>query len=112
MVSATNNTNAAVNGFLTELVNAYPDNPALGSPFNTGNNTFGLNPSYKKASAIIGDVSFQAPRRAWMNAAASRGVAAYGYLFTQEPNAVAYTGGVCRCIFITVSLILFSRPWF
>jgi acetylcholinesterase len=30
----------------------YPDNPALGSPFGTGNQTFGLSPGFKRASAM------------------------------------------------------------
>ena len=33
------------------ILELYPDDPALGSPFNTGNNTFGL-PGFKRAAAI------------------------------------------------------------
>lgn len=35
-----------------QILELYPDNPALGSPFGTGNNTFGLNSQYKRLSAI------------------------------------------------------------
>ena len=35
-----------------KLLDLYPDVPALGSPFGTGNNTFGLSSQYKRASAI------------------------------------------------------------
>lgn len=35
-----------------KILELYPDVPALGSPFNTGNETFGLSPGYKRASAI------------------------------------------------------------
>lgn len=34
------------------LLDLYPDVAALGSPFGTGNNTFGLSSQYKRASAI------------------------------------------------------------
>ena len=35
------------------LLELYPDIPALGSPFNTGNETFGLPSGYKRESAIV-----------------------------------------------------------
>ena len=35
------------------LLELYPDIPALGSPFNTGNNMFGLPTSYKRASSLV-----------------------------------------------------------
>ena len=34
------------------LLQLYPNEPALGSPFNTGNETFGLSPIFKQAAAI------------------------------------------------------------
>ncbi|KAJ6593807.1 hypothetical protein B0H19DRAFT_1092089 [Mycena capillaripes] len=34
------------------LFKLYPDDPAKGCPFNTGNETFGLSPQYKRAAAI------------------------------------------------------------
>ena len=34
------------------ILDLYPDVPSLGSPFNTGNNTFGLNSLFKRGSAI------------------------------------------------------------
>jgi hypothetical protein len=34
------------------ILELYPDDPAVGSPFNTGNETFGLSSSFKRASAI------------------------------------------------------------
>ncbi|KAJ7450809.1 extracellular triacylglycerol lipase precursor [Mycena latifolia] len=69
------------------LLQLYPDIPALGSPFNTGNETFGLSSEYKRAAAIAGDLNFQSQRRFWMNTAANSGVPTFGYLFTQpQPN--------------------------
>jgi acetylcholinesterase len=35
-----------------KLIDLYPDNPAFGSPFNTGNETFGLSPFFKQGAAI------------------------------------------------------------
>ena len=37
---------------LDGLLALYPEDPALGSPFNTGTETFGLDPSYKRLAAI------------------------------------------------------------
>ncbi|KAF8892982.1 esterase 1 [Infundibulicybe gibba] len=69
------------------LLRLYPDDPALGSPFNTGNETFGLSSTFKRAAAIQGDLSFQSPRRFWIQTASNAGVKTFGYLFT-EPQAV------------------------
>ncbi|KAJ7465470.1 extracellular triacylglycerol lipase precursor [Mycena galericulata] len=77
------------------LLKLYPDIPALGSPYNTGNNTFGLGPEYKRSSAIFGDLNFQSQRRIWTETAANAGVPTYGYLFTQpQPNFAPALGVV------------------
>lgn len=36
-----------------KLLKLYPDIPELGSPFNTGNETFGLPTGYKREAAIV-----------------------------------------------------------
>ncbi|KAI0691678.1 extracellular triacylglycerol lipase precursor [Earliella scabrosa] len=72
---------------VARLLQLYPDNPALGSPFGTGNETFGLSSQYKRAAALVGDVCFEATRREWIRAASRAGVQVYGYLFTDH-NAV------------------------
>ncbi|KAJ3723866.1 esterase 1 [Lentinula raphanica] len=72
-----------LNDSMTHLLELYPDIPALGSPFNTGNETFGLSPGYKRISAIFGDFAFQSQRRLWMQTASNAGVKTFGYLFTQ-----------------------------
>jgi hypothetical protein len=41
-----------------KILELYPDVPALGSPFNTGNNTFGLSSSFKRVSAICTPLCF------------------------------------------------------
>ena len=72
---------------VTQLLQLYPNDPALGSPFGTGNNTFGLNSEYKRMSAIFGDVSFQSLRRTWIQTASAAGVSTFGYVFADQ-NAV------------------------
>lgn len=64
-----------------ELLQLYPDNPAAGSPFGSGNNTFGFNPEYKRLAAVVGDFEYHALRRAWCQNASSAGVRSYAYLF-------------------------------
>ncbi|KAJ6566563.1 esterase 1 [Mycena capillaripes] len=78
------------------LLQLYPDVPALGSPFNTGNNTFGLNSTFKQAAALDGDASFHSQRRFWIETAANAGIPAFGYLFTQPqlPTVVPPALGV------------------
>ncbi|PSS22637.1 hypothetical protein PHLCEN_2v3064 [Hermanssonia centrifuga] len=72
-----------------EILILYPDDPALGSPFGTGNDTFGLDPEYKRITAITGDLAFQALRRAWIEAAIAVGVPAFGYIFTDPESVMA-----------------------
>ena len=94
------------------LLELYPDIPALGSPYNTGNETFDLPTGYKRAAAIVelifhnllslltkvrnqrGDLSFESQRRSWIQAASGAGVKTYGYRFTQpQPNGDPALGG-------------------
>ncbi|KIM41288.1 hypothetical protein M413DRAFT_445322 [Hebeloma cylindrosporum] len=70
-----------------KLLQLYPDDPAVGSPFNTGTQTFGLPSSFKRGAALMGDLSFQSQRRSWIQTASRAGVKTFGYLFTQpQPN--------------------------
>jgi len=52
LLSSTRVPSADLNASITALLNIYPDVPALGSPFDTGNNTFGLNSQYKRFAAM------------------------------------------------------------
>ncbi|KAF5335023.1 hypothetical protein D9758_016192 [Tetrapyrgos nigripes] len=70
-------------GAVKQIVALYPEDPALGSPFNTGSETFGLVPGYKRAAALNGDIAFQSQRRFWIQTASNAGVKTFGYLFTQ-----------------------------
>ncbi|KAJ7728940.1 esterase 1 [Mycena maculata] len=71
---------------IEELLELYPDIPALGAPFNTGNDTFGLSSQWKRFAAIMGDLLFISERCAWIQAASERGVKTFGYLF-DDPGA-------------------------
>jgi hypothetical protein len=41
-----------------ELLKYYPADPAAGSPYNTGNETFGQAAQYKRLTSIVGDLLF------------------------------------------------------
>lgn len=76
-----------------KLLQLYPNVPALGSPYNTGNETFGFNSVYKQGAAIMGDIFFQSQRRYWTKTAAKHGIKSYAYLFTQaQPNKPPFLG--------------------
>ncbi|TFK20228.1 triacylglycerol lipase 3 [Coprinopsis marcescibilis] len=77
-----------------KLLKLYPDTPALGSPYGTGDELFGLPSIYKRTASILGDLIFDAPRRQWMEAAADNGVTGYGYLFTQPQPQESPESGV------------------
>ncbi|GAA5830784.1 hypothetical protein JCM11251_001073 [Rhodosporidiobolus azoricus] len=55
-------------GRATSFLSMYPDQQQYGSPFNTGSESF-LWGKFKRASAIFGDLAFEAPRRAFLAAA-------------------------------------------
>ncbi|KJA28219.1 hypothetical protein HYPSUDRAFT_34618 [Hypholoma sublateritium FD-334 SS-4] len=65
----------------------YPDIPALGSPFGTGNDTFGLSSQYKRYAAILGDIMFQSSKRTLAQQLAESGLPAFVYHFT-DPDAI------------------------
>ena len=79
----------------TGLINMYPDDPIQGSPFDTGNDTFGLSPSFKKLAAMLNDVMFQSSRRWFLDSAVKQGMGdkVWSYLFTAyTPGAPSYYG--------------------
>ncbi|KAL0063006.1 hypothetical protein AAF712_010137 [Marasmius tenuissimus] len=77
---------------LTELLQLYPDDPSAGSPFDTGNETFGLNQEFKRYAAIFTDIIASVERRVFARKfAESKSASAaplYMYLFA-DPNAVS-----------------------
>ncbi|KIJ47803.1 hypothetical protein M422DRAFT_163417 [Sphaerobolus stellatus SS14] len=72
---------------IEKILELYPDIPALGSPFGTGNDTFGLSSQYKRSAAIEGDILVQVPRRLASQQKSKTGVKIFSYLFT-DPDAV------------------------
>ncbi|KAF9269888.1 alpha/beta-hydrolase [Marasmius fiardii PR-910] len=78
-----------------EVIDLYPDIPSLGSPFGTGNNTFGLSDGYKRSAAVgkcwtvPGDFIFHSYRRAMLNRFSKiPNATAYSYLFTDSNEGV------------------------
>lgn len=100
---------AALSAAAEKVLQLYPNIPALGSPINTGNETFGLSPQYKRAAQIcesfgarvvrnrtnmtyeVNDLTFQSQRRLWIQTASNLGVTTFGYLFS-DPGAVLAPG--------------------
>ncbi|KAL5489735.1 hypothetical protein ACEPAI_4567 [Sanghuangporus weigelae] len=72
------------NPIADEILSLYPNDPTLGSPFGTGNETFGLNPAFKQAAAAFGDLAFNSLRRELVQAASDHGVKAFGYVFADR----------------------------
>ena len=88
------------NTIIEDLLTLYPDIPALGSPFGTGNQTFGLSPIFKEFAAILGDSQFQSQRRYFLGEANKYGLTeTWGYLFNEDtPGAPPYYG--CESILV------------
>ncbi|KAL1725709.1 Alpha/Beta hydrolase protein [Schizophyllum commune] len=79
-------TDDELQSMINEILVLYPDDPALGSPYNTGNETFGLSSTYKRVSAILGDDMFHSQRRLFQQTSSKAGVPTYGYLFADPPS--------------------------
>lgn len=61
---------------------------ADGRPFNTGNETFGLQPAFKQLSAILTDAMFVSRRRALLRTAGEAGwFKTWSYEFDAGPRA-------------------------
>ncbi|KAF8608652.1 alpha/beta-hydrolase [Ceratobasidium sp. AG-I] len=94
---------------IREILKYYPDSPAAGSPYGTGNETFGLGAEYKRLASLVGDILFQAPRRNHLRAAAKFRVKAWSYIMKQAgPNPVPMLGvphgGEFPFVFQTLSI--------
>ncbi|KAJ6511528.1 extracellular triacylglycerol lipase precursor [Mycena vitilis] len=75
------------------VVQVYPDVPALGCPFDTGNDTFGISSVFKQAAALVGDIVIQGPRRFWSQTASARGTQVFSYIFTDpQPENPPFLG--------------------
>jgi acetylcholinesterase len=56
---------------IDKILALYPADPAQGSPFDTGDMDE-ITPQYKRISALLGDIVFQAPRRFYLKHRSSR----------------------------------------
>jgi len=74
----------SLNTAIDKVMSLYPDDPSAGSPFGTGNATFGTGPGYKREAAIFGDIHFQGQRRFWTQ---TTNAPNYAYLFTDPQPA-------------------------
>ncbi|KAF6745952.1 triacylglycerol lipase 3 [Ephemerocybe angulata] len=81
-----------LNDTVSKILELYPEDPAVGSPYGTGAELFGLPPSFKRVASIEGDLYFEAPRRQFSQAAAKFGVKSYVYHFNQPQLPVSRTG--------------------
>ncbi|EUC64210.1 carboxylesterase [Rhizoctonia solani AG-3 Rhs1AP] len=76
-----------------QLLNYYPTDPSAGSPYNTGNNTFGKAAQYKRAASVVGDLVFEAARRDFLQTATGLGIPSWSYQFAQmTPDSPAELG--------------------
>ncbi|KAJ1304579.1 hypothetical protein OPQ81_005721 [Rhizoctonia solani] len=65
------------------FLSMYPDDPAAGSPFGTGNETWGKGRETKRGAAIFGDWLFEAPRRKFTREAVKAGLPVWSYQYSQ-----------------------------
>jgi hypothetical protein len=52
VISPRSGTDDALGAAFDQVLTLYPDDPSVGSPYGTGNELFGLPPSYKRQAAI------------------------------------------------------------
>ncbi|EUC64233.1 carboxylesterase [Rhizoctonia solani AG-3 Rhs1AP] len=65
------------------FMSMYPDDPAAGSPFGTGNETWGRGNQTKRGAAMFGDWLFEAPRRKFTREAVKAGLPVWSYQLSQ-----------------------------
>ena len=116
----------ALKAGIDKVKSLYPDDPSAGSPFGTGNQTFGTGSGYKREASIcmsstpsslrlnfvltsyhvpVGDIHFQAQRRFWTQTSLAP---SYAYLFTDpqpgsDPAIGVYHGAELPYLFGNVS---------
>ncbi|OBZ76977.1 Lipase 2 [Grifola frondosa] len=85
--SSNGQASAQFNTVVDLLLEFYPDDAALGSPFGTGNNTFGLSSQYKRLAAIASDNLFHCPQKSLDTGCEQIWSKTFVYLF-EDPQAV------------------------
>jgi len=81
----------ALKAAMDKVLSLYPDDPSAGSPFGTGNQTFGSGTGYKREAALFGDMHFQAIRRFWTRTTSAP---TYAYFFTDPQTNSDPAAGV------------------
>ena len=118
----------ALKAGMDKVISLYLDDPSAGSPFGTGNQTFGTGSGYKREASIcmsstsssprldsvltgycvpVGDIRFQAQRRFWTQTTVAP---SYAYLFTDpqpgsDPAIGVYHSAELPYLFGNVSTI-------
>ncbi|KIY74426.1 alpha/beta-hydrolase [Cylindrobasidium torrendii FP15055 ss-10] len=84
------------NETLAKFISLYPDDPAMGSPYGSGDDAFGLDPRFKRLAAMTGDMLFQSLRRHWQETMIKYDLPTWGFMWTEELPATeehpAYLG--------------------
>jgi acetylcholinesterase len=103
---STDVSSAQSNATVETLLELYPDIPALGAPYGTGNDTFGLNSVFKQAASLVGDLAFHALRRQLAQVFAAQKVPFYAYLFSepQPQNPPAYGGAYLKPSYVALKM--------
>ncbi|KAJ8074545.1 hypothetical protein PM082_015447 [Marasmius tenuissimus] len=76
---------------VAELLKLYPADPAAGSPYGTGSETFGVAAQYKRLASLVGDLIFEASRRDHVRTATKDGVDVWSYFFNASINQLNST---------------------
>ncbi|GAA6023880.1 hypothetical protein JCM10207_000514 [Rhodosporidiobolus poonsookiae] len=95
------------NSTVDTLLSAYPDDPSLGCPFETGDLVLPSGLQDKRAKAMAGDFSMHAGRRRLSQAMAEKDVPVYSYRFNQPAQNSTVLQGVLH--FVEVAYV-FSVP--
>lgn len=93
VTSNRNGSQVAIERVLDGVLNLYSTDPKQGSPYGSGDELFGLPPSYKRVASILGDLAFDGPRRLFLQTAIRQGVKSNSYQFTQPQPAEPALGG-------------------
>ncbi|THH16328.1 hypothetical protein EW146_g4291 [Bondarzewia mesenterica] len=82
-----------LNASLPNILQLYPDDPSLYSPF-IANDTFPYGKEFKRAASVVGDAAFLAPLRHFAHAAAKFGMPVFAYRFSAPDSVTNISLGV------------------
>ncbi|KAL0059571.1 hypothetical protein AAF712_013661, partial [Marasmius tenuissimus] len=92
---------------VAELLKFYPADPAAGSPYGTGSETFGVAAQYKRLASLVGDLIFEASRRDHVRTATKDGVDVWSYFFNASINQLDPTFDVYGIQHIAENVFVF-----